>query len=84
MPEHVGETLDVVASGARHTRSRLPEVDLLYVDDVALFYGVSPAAIRKRIRLGRLGAWMKSGARYAIRATTFERFLEGQEGKQEY
>jgi len=65
-------------------RSRLPDVDLLYVEDVAEFYGVTSAAIRKRIRLGQLGAWMKAGCRLATRRTTFERFLEEQERSQDY
>ena len=64
-------------------RGYLPNRELLFVEDVAAFLGISPAAVRKRIRLGQLGPWMRSGARYAIRKSTFLHFLDEQEGKQD-
>lgn len=79
MISRAASTSEAVAPRTPRGRSRLPDVDLLFVEDVAMFCGVTPAAIRKRIRLGQLGAWMKSGNRHAIRKTTFERFLDEQE-----
>lgn len=61
-------------SDASHEGRWLPDSELLFVEDVAKFLDISPAAVRKRIRLGRLGSWMKSGSRYATRRTTFDRF----------
>ena len=64
----------------RETR-RLPDADLLYTSDVAGYLGVTPAAVRKRVRRRQLGPWMRLGNRYAIRRSSFERWLDRQERK---
>ena len=60
-------------------RGRLPDADLFVVEDAAVFFGVACAAIRKRIRLGKLGPWTRQGRRLVIRRSSFERWLDEQE-----
>lgn len=57
-------------------------VHLLDVADVAALYRVSEAAIRRRIRLGQLGPWMRAGRRWVTRRDTFMRWLDQQEAVQ--
>ncbi len=61
-----------------HTSPDLPK--LLTTKQLAEIFGVSAAAIRKRIRLGQLGPVIKgAGKGYRMRAEALQRFLEGKE-----
>lgn len=66
-----------------HIPRRLPDADLLYTSDVAAYLGITPAAVRKRLRSRQLGPWMRLGSRYAIRRSSFERWLDSQESQGE-
>ena len=68
--------------GTLASRSRtLPKHDLLHVEDVAAFYGIGPAAMRKRIRLEQdCPCWHLLGSRWVVRKTTFLQWIDKLEG----
>ncbi len=64
------------------TRDSTPRgTKILTTRDLAEMFGVTEAAIRKRIRLGQLGPAIRMGKGYIVREEALIRFLEAEEAK---
>lgn len=64
-----------------HNTRSLELHDLLHVEDVARFYGIGAAAMRKRIRLEQdCPGWRLRGNRWVVRRSTFLAWWDADEG----
>ena len=54
-------------------------LEFLFVEDLAHLLRITPPAVRKRLRLGKIPGGFLDGKRWVVRLVTFERWLEARE-----